>query len=133
MQDLVITIVRATGDVQAAELIAGIMEHLGRDGVIRIERSGKGYPYEVDLPEPVEKRRGRKARRHLRELVAQRDATTSEADWRRIHSHIAELCGGIAIVRVNVDSDALFQEKKRSLEKGVQIARRLADGKLFVE
>lgn len=130
-QDFVIAVFRAIGDVQVAQLIADIAEHIGRDGGIRIERGGHGYPYEVEYPRPVERARERAVRRQLKELAAQRDATTSDADRRGICRQIAELAGAIAIVRVNVDSDTLFQETRQKLVEGVSVARGLADGEMF--
>lgn len=108
-------VLATTRDKELTQCLVDVIDQVGRDGYIAVERGGNGNPYEAEyqaqpeVPDPRKPSEIQAEYERLRQALASADCNT-ERD--RIERRIAELAGGICTIRINVKSYDKFSRQK---------------------
>src|SRR5204863_346336 len=143
----------SAADSEIGDLIAEVMEKVGKDGVITVEES-KGIAFEKEYTEGMQIDRkldsatlddlGR-ARRvvadkdtttfiegrgdektikaRIEQIRAQIETTTSDFDREKLQERLAKLAGGVAVLKVGAATEPELKEKKHRVEDALSTAR----------
>ena len=111
-------------DKVISDLIADVIENVGRDSYIQFKQGGNGQPYKVEYQD-LSKFSGISVNEitsqinKLKEMQAQINSV-SEREF--MQQKIAESCGGLATIWINVTSQEEFSEKCHLLNEAYRRA-----------
>jgi chaperonin GroEL len=124
-------------DSTIGELLATIMDKLGRDAVIAIEE-GRGTTTEYEIVEGMQKDHtiiveggGDHAAIQARvaQIRAQAEAATDDYERDTLRERAARLSGGVAVVKVGAATETALKERKARLDDALHATRAaLAEG-----
>src|SRR5919108_4627232 len=137
----------SAADSQIGQLIADVMDKVGREGVITVEES-KGLQFETEFVEGMQLDRGYisayfvtnadrmeavlgepyilitdKKMARVKQIKAQIDETTSDFDKEKLQERLAKLAGGVAVIKVGAATEVELKEKKHRVEDALSATK----------
>jgi len=120
----------ATKDDKLADFLMGVINQIGSEGYLEVERGGNGRPYSAEYQKCSEdSRKTADIQVEYRSLKQAFELAHTDADRNRIDRQIAELAGGCCVIRLNVMTSDEFNRRKALIintwSKVKEITRRM--------
>jgi len=128
--DLEEVLLASTKDEALTGLLVGVMEQVGRDGYVSVERGGSGNPYETEYrgePEgPKDPRKPSEIQAECEKLHHAWTLSKDDSERDRIERRLAELAGDFCTIRINVASSEEFDRQKKLITDARTRLRQIA-------
>lgn len=113
-KDVVRFFTHDTGDKPLAVFLADVVEHIGRDGYVDVDRGGSGQPYAVEYQKcPEDPRKSLEIQSEYQSLKRELAGAQNGSDRDRVERQIASFAGGLCTIRINVMTSDEFNRQRK--------------------